>query len=166
MTTTSPRQLCTFLGINWRSAWKKALSKKERCYCYCTFQLHAESEILVTTNSGFFCCCLFKFLYIGDQWTMKNGNLQNGSKSNNHGEELNLFVFREFRYNWLTAVKNATVGGDLNFRFHMLLKSAVENPATYLQDKVSELWRMSNKNKNVCSSSMTCKWPGIFQRSK
>ena len=63
---------------------------------------------------------------------MKNYNLQNGSKSTNHREERDLLTplnsFYSFSKTSATLIdgsENATVGGDLNFRFHMVLKGAV-----------------------------------------
>ena len=64
--------------------------------------------------------------------TWKNRNLQNGSKSANHSEErdaltpLNSFYsFSKTTATLIHGSENATVGGDLNFRFRMLLKGAV-----------------------------------------
>ena len=47
-----------------------------------------------------------------NQRTVKNRELQNGSKSTNHSARID-------------GSENATVGGDLNFRFRMLLKCTV-----------------------------------------
>ena len=60
------------------------------------------------------------------QRTVKNRNLQTGSKSTNHREECDLFTPIELILFTATLIENATVGGDLNFSFRMLLKGAVK----------------------------------------
>ena len=66
------------------------------------------------------------------QRTMKNRSPQNGSKSSNHSDErdpltpLNSFYsFSKTTARLIDGRENATIGGDLNFRFRMLLKGAV-----------------------------------------
>ena len=65
---------------------------------------------------------------------MKNGNLQSGLNSTNHSKEGDLLTPLNSSYSFsetsatltgVTAAENTTVGDDLNFRFHMLLKSTV-----------------------------------------
>ena len=71
------------------------------------------------------------------QRTVKNRNLENGSKPTNHSEERDLLatlnlssLFPETSATLIDGGKNTTVGGDLYFRFRMLLKSAIRTSFT------------------------------------